>query len=311
MDSGCLDLMKTSLESEEAAAQGIEATFSSHPSAAITDDHDPPFQRGSAIRMTTAQQVTPSEAVDQLTRLMTQRPTEDNPGTDNDPGTEDNTSTEDNPNTEGNTGTGDYPSTEDNPGTEDYPNSEDNSHTKDKSNAENRPSLEDNPDTDGSPNAEDNPVTVGSQNTEGNSNTENIPNVNHKPNTVENPRTDNNANTKDNPKAEINRNTQETLMVVKTAGTRVIWLLIGTQWEKLSDVPDECSKFGVCVCGVSDGIIMIGGCAPKQGVKSCCYHFSVVTKQWKRLKDTPMPLNYASAVELDGIARAGGGRTKC
>ena len=74
-----------------------------------------------------------------------------------------------------------------------------------------------------------------------------------------------------------------------------------TQWEKLSNVPDDCAGIDVCVCGVSDGIIMLGGHTFKEGVKSCCYHFSVVTKQWKRLKDAPMALKYASAVEFDDM----------
>ena len=74
-----------------------------------------------------AEQVTLSEAVDQLTRLMTQNPTEDNPGAKDNPSRKDNSSTEDNPSTE------------------DYPNSKDNSHTEEKSKTENIPNLKGNP----------------------------------------------------------------------------------------------------------------------------------------------------------------------
>ena len=134
-----------------------------------------------------------------------------------------------------------------------------------------------------------------------NSNTENITNIKDKPNTLDNPSTWDNQNTEDNANTEINPSTQETLLAVTTMGPRVIWLLVGTQWKKLSDVPDECADIGVCICGVSDGIIMFGGYASLEGDKSCCYHFSVVAKQWKRLKDVPMPLTDASAVEFDDM----------
>ena len=231
VDSGCLDRRKTSLESEETVEQGPEATFSSHPSAAITDDSGPSFRQGAGIWMNKAQQVTLSEAMDQLTRLMTQKPTEDNPGTE------------------------DNPSTEDNPGTEDNPLT-DNSHTEDMSNL------------DDSPNAEGNPITVDNRNTEDNSNTANISNVKDKPSTVDNSSTGDNQNTKGNSNTVINPGTQKTPLTVKTMYPRVTWLLIGTQWEKLSDVPDECDGINVCVCGVSDGFIVIGGYTPKQGVKS-------------------------------------------
>ena len=291
MDSACLDLMKSSLESEKTGEQGSEAIFLSHSSAAITDDRDSSFQHGAGIWMNKAQQVTLSEAVDQLTRLMAQNPTEDNPGT------EDNSSTEDHPGTEDNL------STQDNPDTEDNPNSatQVKCHLEEQSNTENSPNLEDNPNTDDSPNAKDTPITVDTPNKEDNPNTENIPKIKDKPNTVDNPSKGNNQNTEDNPNTEINPSTQETLLAVEKGDTRVIWLLVDTQWEKLGDVPVECARFGVCICGVSDGIIVLGGWQFEEGVKSCCYHFSVATKQWKRLMDAPMAVKYASAVEFDDM----------
>ena len=473
VDSDCLDLMKTSLESEETATQAPEAASSSHPSEAIAVSHAPPFNPGAAIRMDKAKQITKS-LVDQLTHLLAgdhtedSLLTEDNLDTENMPTTADNQDTKDkqtpednqslkdkqitenslntkddvptdgNPNTQGNPNTDDYTSTEDNlntennPNPEDNPNSEDSPNPEDNLNAEDTPNKQGNPNTDdytttegnlnpddnqntednldtkdnvtrdNNPNAqgnrntddypstednlnpednqnpednpntddylsteenvntennpnpednlnpennqntkdnvtrEDNPNTTGNPNTdkypstEDNLNPENNPdaedNVNPEdnlhqednPNTVDNPCTVDNPYTEDNPHTEdspitqdnpgIGKNlstqdnpkTEETLLALDTYSPRIIWLLRGTQWVKLSDLPDECPEFNVCVCGVSDGIVMFGG--ETDGVyTSLCYHFSVITKQWKRLTDTPNSLARASAVEFDDM----------
>ena len=182
VDSCCLALMKTSLESEETAAQGSEAASSSHPSAGVTVSRATPFHPGAAIRMDKA-----NSLVHQLTHLLAGDHTEFNP------------------------------------------------------------------------------------------------------------------NTQETLLAMDTRSVSRTLVSPRTFA-RSISLLRDTQWEILGDLPDECPLYSVCVCGVSDGIVMFGGQVIFSGeYTSYCYHFSVVTKQWKRLKDTPNSLAGASAVEFDDM----------
>ena len=230
-----------------------------------------------------------------------------------------NVHTQDGPNIQNNRQTDDIPSTEDNSGTannfqtEDNPSIEDNQWNEDNPGTWNKPNTEDNPYTEGNPkancnhhaddesNAEYNQSTKESPHTKDKSNTGNIPSKVDNTNTSNNPSRGGNQNVDGKSNTDIHPKTQETLLVVEKFFTGEIWLLRDTQWERLVVVPEERLYHNICSCGVSDGIVMFGGFVRAARFALYCYHFSVVTKQWKRLSDSPVPLANASAVQFDDM----------
>jgi hypothetical protein len=102
----------------------------------------------------------------------------------------------------------------------------------------------------------------------------------------------------------------EQLLAVSVNGSkRGVWLHDGSEWERVSGVPDECDNDGVCLCRVTDGMIVCGGWTDRS-LSGHCHHFSLLTRHWRKLADMITPRCYASAVEyVDGKLLVAGGVT--
>ena len=90
---------------------------------------------------------------------------------------------------------------------------------------------------------------------------------------------------------------------------RSLWVRVDSTWEQQADAPKEHPPFAICFCGVSDGLVALGGCTDVFGgsVSSMCHHFSVKNSSWKRLPDMPTIRYYASAIMLKHVLMVLGG----
>ena len=99
---------------------------------------------------------------------------------------------------------------------------------------------------------------------------------------------------------EVGGDTKDILLTVSTKEEeRALWIMEGEQWVEQSDIPEECQLADVCFGRVSDGIVVAGGEDDDYTVYSQCHHFSVHTRQWKKLHDMPTARFCASAVEVE------------
>jgi hypothetical protein len=81
---------------------------------------------------------------------------------------------------------------------------------------------------------------------------------------------------------------------------RGVWVHEGSEWERVCDVPDECGDWRVCLSKVADGFVACGGWRNNKLLPHT-HHFSLLTRQWRRLRDMRTPRRYASAVEYDDM----------
>ena len=63
-----------------------------------------------------------------------------------------------------------------------------------------------------------------------------------------------------------------------------VWLREEEEWKKISDVPNECPRYDMSYCRVSDGFVAIGGCSV-ESASAQCHHFSLSSRQWRRMQD--------------------------
>ena len=63
---------------------------------------------------------------------------------------------------------------------------------------------------------------------------------------------------------------------------RPMWLRVDSVWELQTRLTEEHPHNCICYCGVSDGIVAIGG-FDGLAMSSVCHHFSVITRSWRRL----------------------------
>ena len=98
---------------------------------------------------------------------------------------------------------------------------------------------------------------------------------------------------------QIVEKTKDHLVVDVSKNTRAVWMRKSTEWVKECDVPDECPIEGVCVCHVSDGLVVVGGKIAEDKPSSQCHHFSLFTGQWKKLANMATPRRRAAAVEVE------------
>ena len=80
-----------------------------------------------------------------------------------------------------------------------------------------------------------------------------------------------------------------------------VWILNGKDWIQQCTMPDDCDD--VCFCSVSDGLAAIRGSKHGNRKDSLCYHYSLVTKSWKKLQVLKMSAMYRStaAVEIQNM----------
>ena len=98
---------------------------------------------------------------------------------------------------------------------------------------------------------------------------------------------------------------REVLLAVKDSS---VWVRVHSIWEEKPSLPEEHLE-NICYCGVSDGIVAIGGCSTCT-VSSVCHHFSVITHSWRRLPDMPTARYFASAAVVGHKLLVFGGRDK-
>ena len=91
---------------------------------------------------------------------------------------------------------------------------------------------------------------------------------------------------------------------------RSVWVRVGSAWEKQPNLPEEHPPLYICYCGVSDGIVAIGGGSGDSTVGSMCHYFSVITHSWRRLPDMPTPRGGASAAVVGHMLLVFGGKDK-
>ena len=88
-------------------------------------------------------------------------------------------------------------------------------------------------------------------------------------------------------------------------------VLVSSEWECLSDIPTNYDNTYLCFCSVPDGIFAIGGwCSKRLCTVRNCYHFSLSTRQWRRLPNMPTARYDASAVAFDGMLLVFGGKNE-
>ena len=92
---------------------------------------------------------------------------------------------------------------------------------------------------------------------------------------------------------------KNTLLAVDVRDTRAVWVRESTEWVKQCHVPDEYPLEGVCVSHVSDGLVIAGGMIEHGTPNSQCHHFSLSTRQWRKLENMRTSRYYASAVEVE------------
>ena len=93
-----------------------------------------------------------------------------------------------------------------------------------------------------------------------------------------------------------------------------VWEYRGTSgWKERCPLSKARTREAVCVCGVSDGLVVLGG---TYGVWSSapaiatCYHYSIAMKKWRKLLNMPTPRSRASAALLaDDVVMVIGGAT--
>ena len=99
----------------------------------------------------------------------------------------------------------------------------------------------------------------------------------------------------------------EVLLAVKE---RSVWVRVCSVWKKQSDVlPKEHPVDNICLCALPDGIVAVGG-GWGDTVSSMCHHFSVRTRNWRRLPDMSTARCDASAVMLGNVIMILGGKDK-
>ena len=89
------------------------------------------------------------------------------------------------------------------------------------------------------------------------------------------------------------------VLAVETYLKRAVWVLEGDNWQKVADVPTECLDEFACIGQVSGGIVIAGGY--DGSVASQCHHFSLDTRQWRKLDNMVRPRYSASAAEFDDM----------
>ena len=100
------------------------------------------------------------------------------------------------------------------------------------------------------------------------------------------------------------------ILMVESCDYKSVWIRENDEWQKISDVPEECSGYFMCYCRVSDGIVAIGGASVLIGPRSAqCHHFSISSKLWRRMQDLQTGRDYAVAVVLEGEVYVFGGET--
>ena len=99
---------------------------------------------------------------------------------------------------------------------------------------------------------------------------------------------------------------ENTLLAVDVigGGANAVWMRESTDWVKLCAVPDKRHhQGGICVCHVSDGIVISGGCSTPMNIYleayPQCYHFSLSTRQWRALNNMRTPRFDAAAAEVE------------
>ena len=88
-----------------------------------------------------------------------------------------------------------------------------------------------------------------------------------------------------------------------------------SRWKELRPFPEARSRVAVCVCGVFDGLVVLGGtyevCSHEPALATC-YHYSTTKKKWRKLADMLTPRSQASAALLtDDVVMVVGGATHC
>ena len=101
------------------------------------------------------------------------------------------------------------------------------------------------------------------------------------------------------------------ILMVQSNTYTSVWIRENDEWQKISEVPEECPALHMCYCRVSDGIVAIGGLYfSGLASSSQCHHFSISTKLWRRMQDLQTARYWAAAVLLEGEVYVFGGESE-
>ena len=96
------------------------------------------------------------------------------------------------------------------------------------------------------------------------------------------------------------------ILMVESRVYKSVWIREDDEWQKISDLPEECPRYYMCYCRISDGIVVMGGLR-YDSASAQCYHFSLSTRQWRRMQDLQTARYAAPAVLLEGEVFVFGG----
>ena len=101
------------------------------------------------------------------------------------------------------------------------------------------------------------------------------------------------------------------ILMIQSYWERSVWLREDDEWQKISGVPDECPISDICFCRVSDGIVAMGGYHGVDDPASAqCHHFSLSTRQWRRMQNLQTARFRATAVFLECEVCVFGGQSQ-